>query len=196
MKRDHEEIVELLAKVQQFCVAVGKQPLGVRDTLGRAVDDRLLLGVPQMDMACEAIHLQVAFAARLANADHEPERERMLADSELRLAVALESLRGLLYQARASKTAFELSVQVGRAAAKAKAGSRIGAEAKRENAASRTRQLAAFWNHECSEHPSWSADKIAQEVRAKAKCSQRTLDRHLAAARELGLIEARHGRPR
>lgn len=117
MKRDHEEIADLIARVRQFCSSVGKEPLRVRDTAGRSVDDRLLLNVPQMEAACELMSTEVTFAALLLKAEDEPERERMRADSEQRLAVALAGLEGLLHQARGSKVAFELAGQVGRVVA-------------------------------------------------------------------------------
>lgn len=188
MSTDLDEIADLLAKVKDFCASVRRGPsLGIRDTEGRPVDDVLLLGVPTMEMMCEAVHSEIMFDAAIRSSA-APERERMLTECAHRLDVALERLRSLLYQARASKSAFELSVQIGRITAARKARSDTANQAKRDDADSRTRQIAALWNHEREQHPAWSADKIGQEVRAKAKVAQRTLERHLAQAREQGLI--------
>jgi hypothetical protein len=113
VKRDIEEIADLLARVRDFCSKVGKEPLGVRDTEGRPVDDRLLLLVPQMETLCDGIGEEIGFAA-MVESSAESERERMVAESAHRVDVMLESLRGALYQAKASKTAHALAIDIGR----------------------------------------------------------------------------------
>jgi hypothetical protein len=107
------EIADLLAKVRHFCSTVGREPLGLRDTEGRAVEDRLLLLVPPMEDFCNQIGAEIGFAA-LAKASDAPERERMLAESEHRLDVMLAQLHGALHHAQSSKTAHELIQQIER----------------------------------------------------------------------------------
>lgn len=192
MKTDIDEIADLLARVKDFCARVGKEPLGIHDTLGRPVDDKILLVVPTMIGLCDMIPGELHFAAALPVTI--PEHGRMVAESAQRVEWMLGNLRSLLYQAKASKDAFELARDIGRIRADQRARAKIANDAKRADAESRTRQIAGLWNAATKEHPAWNADTIGQEVAAKVRIKQRALESHVAEARRQGLIPPRHRR--
>jgi len=172
MKTDVEEIADLLAKAKHYAASIPED------------DVRLLAVVSPINLLCEGITTAVAFV-------NLPDLSAVtVAEWDGKIATMLAQLDGWLVRGEA----FGLAQEIGRAAARRKASSEAASKAKREDAESRTRQIAAHWNHAIAENPTWSAAAIEGSVAAKAKIKQRALQEHLAEARRLGLIPARHAR--
>ncbi len=171
-----EEIPDLLARVENFCATVGKQPLGVRvrGTL-EPVDDKRLLLVPNMRDACEQIRAEIGFAAKVHGAPEEPDQARMLAESSHRLDRMLDWLRGLLYQAKANKIAYELMRDV-----------RCAAERHKENSAKGGRK-GGFKGGRPSDKPSRAEIRNAYN-RQLAQCGSEDARANLVKE----LVEAHH----